>query len=316
MSKSITTIQIIQKLCALGERQFVKETEAREIICGILRDNDTNFRIQSFSTFIPLAKKVELLANGKIIPAINTGFVSGTISDNYSILSSLISSQNNLYDPNINFNPRSDGISRSNHYFAPSLAISKSDLPILLNAKKVQGNTVVVKTKHDSANILVGNCKNPRSIIFCHYDSLDTGASDNASGTALCLDLVIRNPKLLETTLVVFAGNEELSYDEPVYWGHGYRVFERRFAPLLKDAEQILVLDSLGTGETELSTNPKLTKLAFPLLHGDRYSHKIKVLCGEYDSLMPVYHSSLDTPKYLNGEYLKSAQQLLKQLLI
>ncbi len=315
MTKLLTIIQIIQKLCALGERQFDKETEAREIICDILRANDIGFRIQSFSTFIPLAKKVELLAEGKIIPAMNTGFIGGTINDNYSILSSLISSQNNLYDPNINFNPRSNGISRSNHYFAPSLAISKNDLPTLLNAKQVQGKTVVVKTKHESANILVGNCKNPRSIVFCHYDSLDTGASDNASGTALCLDLAIRNPKLLETTLIVFAGNEELSYDEPVYWGHGYRVFERRFAPLLKQAEQIIVLDSLGTGETELSTNPKLTKLAFPLLHGDRYSHKIKVLCGEYDSLMPVYHSSLDTPDKLNEKHLNDAKMFIKKIL-
>ncbi len=54
-------------------------------------------------------------------------------------------------------------------------------------------------------------------LVFSHYDSISSGVIDNASGTALSLYLVINYPKLLEKTLFVFAGNEELSYDEPIY---------------------------------------------------------------------------------------------------
>ena len=52
--------------------------------------------------------------------------------------------------------------------------------------------------------------------------------------------------------------------------------------------------------------------LAFPLKNIREYAQKCAVLCGEFDSLMGVYHSDLDIPEKLKTKYLKRASSILR----
>ncbi len=315
MIKKTDLIRIISKLTGIGERQLKNETKALNIIKAELNNGGIVFSEQKYDTYIPLVKKAELLADGIQIPAIATSFVSGKIDSKSNIISSLISSQKFLYEPNINFNPQCESISRSNHYFAPSLAVSKNDLPKILAAKDIKGEVRVQKTKHQSSNILVGNLKNPKKVIFCHYDSIGPGASDNASGVAVVLSAIFSEEETGFENLYVIAGNEELSYDEGIYWGHGYRVFEQKYKKLLLNAERVIVVDSVGQSKTETTQDPKIVKLGFPLKEMGLYSKKTFMISGQLGALMDIYHSDLDLVSGLSLAYLKGAERVLMSLL-
>jgi len=200
--------EFIHALSALGERQFQKETKACELIEKWLKREGIPYAKEKFKTYLPRFQEVKLTADGKEIPCAGSSFVSGVIEGTNHLISSLTSSQNFLYTDNINFNPACNGVSRSNHYFAPSLAIPKKYVPVVCSAKKVFGSVKVEKKAHESANILVGNRKNPNYLVFSHYDSISTGAIDNASGTALSLHLATNHKELLKKALFLFCGNE------------------------------------------------------------------------------------------------------------
>jgi hypothetical protein len=306
---------IVQKLTLLGERQFNTEILARKLIEKELKKLGLEYTIQEFNTFVPQNRKASLIVDGKSISAEATSFMSGKIAGNYSIVSSLISSQKFLYEPNINFNPKSRAISRSNHYFAPALAISKRDLPRVMAGKKIEGMVKVLKKKHLSANILIGNIVNPKNIIFCHYDSISTGAVDNASGVALTLDVLRMDPGITTNNLLVIAGNEEISYDEPVYWGHGYRVFEEKYREQLFKSQNIFVLDCIGQTKTQVIKNSPIMMLGFPIRSIRSLSSKIKMLTGDFDNLMTIYHSKADIPDKIDySELAQTSKKLLKLL--
>lgn len=307
--------KIISDLCAIGERQLVGEKTARKIIEDFLNGHHISFSAQEYLTEIPKYTSWGLKVDGKIVEAEPCGYVSGKIITNATLLSSLISSQKNLYDANINFNPSADRISRSNHYFAPALAIHRKDVGRVATAQKVDGFVSVQKSKHQSANILVGNLKNPKYIVFSHYDSVSTGAVDNASGTALSLEYILENPKSLEENLFALCGNEELSYDEPIYWGHGYRVFEQEYGKLLKNAKGILVLDSFGHSKPEIITDLSIVTLGFPIKKIKMYLPKIKMVAGSLNDLMRFYHASNDVPKNIDPKYFDHTKTLLHKLL-
>lgn len=267
-------ILFIKKLAALKERQLSNEKRAGDLIAKELKSSGLFYRREYFYTYVPKIIKASLYADRKKISALGTSFVSGEIKQNSHIISSLISSQKNLFDFNINFNPKSLAISRSNFYFAPSLAISKRDLSKVLFANNIEGLVKAKKIKHRSSNILVGNNINPKYVFFCHYDSLGAGACDNASGTAVLLKVIIENSVILDNSLFIFSGNEEISYDCPVYWGHGYRVFEKVHRQILNNSKKIIVVDSIGVGETILTEDQNLLNLAFPLKEIKKISKK------------------------------------------
>lgn len=297
----------VKQLVALNERQRAQEQRAAQLLLRVLKKHDVPFFVQSFQAKTPVILQSDLVVDGKKIPAIATSFVSGCIHNKQTLLSSLISSQRTLYDANINFNPDCETISRSNHYFAPSLAVAKQHIDLILRAKNVKGTVKVKKHTHTSANILVGNRKNPKHILFCHYDSFGPGATDNASGTATLLALAIHHPETLKHSLLVFSGNEELSYDQPIYWGHGYRVFERRFQTQIDQAKQLLMVDCVGNGLTQVDTSLHMIRLGLPLTGIEKQKKKVKVLYGDVEKLMQVYHSDLDTIETLTKGYLADA---------
>lgn len=315
MIRRIDAIELISKLSALGERQLGNEKRALRIIKAELRYRSISFKEQKYFTSIPLVRKAKLIADDIEIPSKATSFMSGKINSKSNILSSLISSQRFLYEPNINFNPQCEAISKSNHYFAPSLAVSKNDLPRILSASRVEGEVSVQKVKHQSSNVLVGNVKNPRNVIFCHYDSIGPGASDNASGCAIVLKMIVGEFEAGFRNLYVIAGNEELSYDKGLYWGHGYRVFEKKYKTLLTQTQRIIIIDSVGQAKTIVTQDPDVVRLGFPLKEMGLYTKKTFMISGELSELMNIYHSDLDLVTGIKSLYLNQAEKEARALL-
>ncbi|MER3407014.1 MAG: hypothetical protein C4278_01115 [Patescibacteria group bacterium] len=299
----------------LGERQFEKERMAKEMIEERLKSFRIPYTLEKFTTSIPLIEKAILKLDGRPVPCVATSMVSGNINNPNHLISSLTSSQNFLFVENINFNPLCPKISRSNHYFAPAIAVPRYVVPKIFRAKKIIGKVRVKKTNHLSANILVGNWINPRYLIFSHYDSIYGGAVDNASGTALSLFLAVNNSNLLKQTLFVFSGNEELSYDKPIYWGHGYRVFEERHKHLLEKAKKILILDCLGFSKTFFINKEEIVRLGFPVNCLQKIISKTWIVAGDIQKLMRFYHSELDKPSLISEkELVKAAAEIISKL--
>lgn len=299
------SIEFIKSLCQLGTRQLEQEAKAAELIIFELEKNNVKYLVQRFQTKVPNTIKAKLVVDGQEIKVKGTGFKSGQINSKETVLSSLISSQKNIDDANINFNPECNVISCSNFYFAPALAINKKDLEKVVNATKVEGELEVEAVDFESKNIIIGNFETPENFFFCHYDSIGPGAIDNASGVAVCLDLIINHSKILEKSLFVIAGNEELSYDYPVYWGHGYRSFENEYQYLFETVKKINIIDCVGNDVLNFSENPELIKLGFSIKNLGQYIHKIKMFYGNMDNLMEVYHSEADLPEMVKKEYLE-----------
>ncbi len=306
---------IIRELCALGERQLEAERKARKIIEAFLKKQNIPYSVEEYQTYIPKYQSWDLVVDGKPVACEPCGFLSGKITNNYTILSSLISSQKNINDANINFNPLANKISRSNHYFAPALAINRRDVGKVVNAKKILGSIKVKQQAHNSANILVGNSKNPKHVVFSHYDSISTGAVDNASGTALSMEYLVKYPEVMQDTLFALCGNEELSYDAPLYWGHGYRVFEASHKGLLVNAQQIVILDSFGHSKPEKITDLKTVMLGFPLISIESLLPKVNMIAGSLEGLMQFYHADNDVPGNITKENFQLAEKMLSKLL-
>lgn len=308
--------KIIKDLYLLGERQFGKETAARVIIQKKLAQHNIPYSLEKFVTYVPRFQSAKLTVDDKAIPCAPASFVSGKITQPNHLISSLTSSQNFLRVENINFNPLCVSISRSNHYFAPSLAIPRRYVSRLFGAQKVRGKVVVRKQQHNSANVLVGNISTPRYIVFSHYDSIYGGAVDNASGTALSLYLLIQQPTFLKNTLFVFAGNEELSYDAPIYWGHGYREFEKKHDSILRNVKKIFVLDCVGYSKTFFVSDYHTVVLGFPVKCLPEIAKKTYLVIGDYQKMMKFYHSDLDKPHLIDDRELERLVRKLTKMLI
>lgn len=305
----------IKKIISFSPRQLKGETKTLKYLEKILQENNITYSLQKFKLKIPFTKKAELIANNKKIKCENSGFVSGKINNNDVIISSLMSSSICQDISNINYNPRCDGVSIKNNYFAPSWAVSKNDINKVIQAKKINGEIICEAKNHNSANILVGNIKNPKSISFAHYDSILKGAIDNASGVALMMKLILEKQELLKDNLFVFSGAEELSYDKPVYWGRGFRVFEKKYLNLFKLAKKIIIIDCIGYDKTLKIQDPKIVQLGFPILNAKKLANKIKFITADLNKLMKVYHSELDDISNIKIKYLDQAYSLfLKEI--
>lgn len=280
-----------------------------------LRRKNIPLRTHSYKVAIPDVRRAVLRADGRLVSCEGCSMLGGRIMGKYKMISSLVSSAVLQDEANINFNPRASTISKANYYFAPSVAVDQKGLAAVLKAKKVEGEVVVKKTMHTSTDILVGNSKNPEFVCIAHYDSINAGAIDNASGVAVLMGAVLERPEFLQRGLFVFAANEELSYDKPVYWGHGFRVFEKKFHSILERAKRIVVIDSVGNGKTVRITDPDVVRLGFPIINAKRWSKKITFLAGDFDHLMSVYHSNADDGRGMSEKWLRDARAQLEKAL-
>lgn len=313
--RKLNYLKTIEEILEFSPRLGENEARTARYICQFLRDNQINYAIQKFKTAIPITKSVLLELDGNKIDCRASSFVSGEIRDKSHLISSLTSSQNFIDQENINFNPKSRDFSLSNYYFAPSICVNRSQVQKIIQARKVFGKIEVDKFTYQSSNILVGNDTNPQNIIFTHYDSIGMGATDNASGVAVIIKTIVENRELLTNNLFVFCGNEELSYDMPLYWGHGYRIFENKYLPLMHKAHKIIVIDSVGNGPVQIAHQEGLLKLAFPVKNMKQLKRKTSVIYGDIDGLMEVYHSDADDIKQVNEKYLEESLQMLKNVM-
>ncbi len=127
--------------------------------------------------------------------------------------------------------------------------------------------------------------------------------------------LATTRPDILKKTLLVFDPNEELSYDYPTYWGHGYRVFEKRHGRLLKQAEKIISVDSVGNGSPQIIRDPKILNLAFPIAGLSKLLSKTTTIGGDIKKMMEVYQSEADLPDLLSETSLEKTKRLVLSML-
>lgn len=313
MNKIFNPKKFISQMIEYSPRQGKNEQRTAEFIVSTIKKHKIRFVRQNFKTTIPAIKKIWLKADGQKLPCAGSSFVSGCIEGKENIVSSLIISDECVNLPNINFNPKSEFISRPSFYHAPAIAVDQRGLIRILQSDKICGEVKVKPFAFDSSNILVGNAINPKIIIFAHYDSIEAGATDNASGTAVMMDVIIKYQETLKFVLYVFAGNEELSYDKPTYWGRGYRSFEKKNKKIMERSEKIIVVDSLGNGNTTVDQDPEVMYLAFPIVNMSKWKSKITLIYGDMEKLMKVYHSKNDDLKQLNDKSLIESARILVQ---
>lgn len=310
MNKNFDPILFINELIQFSPRQLKGETKAALFIISLLKKNKIPYFLQKFDVKIPIVKKAILRTDKKEIECDGCCFIGGEISNKEYIISSLLPSKICQNNANLNFNPKCSTISNSNYYFAPAISITHKGLFEILKARNIKGKVDVVPTNHKAINILVGNKKNPKFICFAHYDSIKKGAIDNASGVALLMNIILSKHDELKNTLYVFSASEELSYDKPVYWGYGFRVFEKEYYQLFKKAKKIIVIDSIGNGQTVILNDLEMVKLGFPIKNIKKLAKKIILITGDFEQLMTVYHSDIDDGRGIKKEYLSEAYKL------
>jgi len=286
------------RLAALGTRQFEQETEAARVITALLAAHGISYFLQPFTLDLPWVKKAALLVDGQKIPCFSIGLVSGEVQQE-----------------GVKCNLACEVISRDIHYFNPTVAVAPKDWPLVLSAQEICGRIEVERRPHCSANILVGNKENPKRIAFAHFDSIGRGAIDNASGVAVMLAAIVGEQGLLRENLFVFSGCEELSFDNPNYWGYGYRVFEKEYDALMRATEKIVVVDCLGYSPTGLFDMEEIRQLTFPVKNLDLWEDKIKVLIGDFQILMSVLHSDHDDGRMIEPRFLAEAKNILVEFL-
>lgn len=305
-------IKIIKRLISFSPRQLENETKAGNFILDVLSDFRELISIQRFKNSIPVPYEYHLFADNRKIRCEPNCFIGGRINGN--VISSLDWGLD-CDQPNINFNPKCETISFASFYFSPSLAVSRKNAFKISKAKKVIGKVKIKRVSFESFNILVGNAKNPTNIVFTHYDSIGKGAIDNASGVAVLLRTILDNPEKLRSNLFVIAGQEELSFDKPIYWGRGYKVFEEKYSSTLKRSKKIVIVDSVGNGGTLISNRLELLEQAFPIKNLKQFKNKCSIVTGNFSKLMTVYHSDLDDLKEIEIKFLIEAKSKLLGLL-
>ncbi|OGD83935.1 hypothetical protein A2572_00035 [Candidatus Collierbacteria bacterium RIFOXYD1_FULL_40_9] len=290
--------QVVKDLCTLSPRQGENEIETAKYLEKVIRQKTDKLQVQKFPTCVPLVSTAYLNLDGQEIPCLGCSFETGNISTKDQVVHS----------------PHSDYISTPSYHKTPAVAISRTDAKKLNQATTVEGRVTVDKYSYLSRNFLVGNLDKPKNIIFAHYDSLGGGAIDNASSIAVCLKLLSEIRELISDNLFIFAGNEELSYDFPDYWGYGYRQFEKYYPGLLRQAKQILVIDGVGLTAPEVITTDLDNFI--PLNYLKTFQSKTKVISSNQQQVLKCYHCKEDTPDKLSSEYLNQSISLLQKLLI
>ncbi|EOD42566.1 putative aminopeptidase, Iap family [Candidatus Nanobsidianus stetteri] len=251
-----------------------------------------------------------ILDNGEKIIGKANSFVSGYFEEK-----NIYSSQNikqEISVPHINYNQYYDAYSGVIFYDFPVINIKKSDLIKVINSEEIKVYVNVKRKLIKNENILVGNTKNPKNVIFTHFDTIFNGALDNSSGTATLLYAIINNKINLKENLIVFSGCEELSYDKPYYWGYGYRVFEYEYKEILEKSEKIIVYDMFGHSKPILTK--EYIREAFPIMSEYLYEKSIQISESNNDWIK-FYHSDADTIDKINEDYLKEGLELLLKIL-
>jgi hypothetical protein len=307
--KIIDIIKDLEKFSPRNNEEAINKTI--KYIKENLEKVGIDFLDQYFYVSIPFDEgSYIILDNGEKIIGKANSFVSGYFEEK-----NIYSSQNikqEISVPHINYNQYYDAFSGIIFYDFPVINIKKSDLIKVINSEEIKVYVNVKRKLIKNENILVGNIKNPKNIIFTHFDTIFNGALDNSSGTATLLYGIINNKINLKENLIVFSGCEELSYDKPYYWGYGYRVFEYEYKEILEKSEKIIVYDMFGHSKPTLTK--EYIREAFPIMSEYLYEKSIQISESNNDWIK-FYHSEADTIDKVNEDYLKEGLELLLKIL-
>jgi len=304
-------LNIVKQLVSVAPRYGINEIKAVQIICQLLENNHIVYEKQMFNSAVPQILEAKLQADGKEIPCIGSSLVSGEIKDGSYLISSL-GYVGEKHPYNICYSPITDEISVVDiHRDEPSVTISRKDIIKIVMASKVNGYVKVKKTEFETANILIGNTINPDNLIFAHFDSIiGNGAMDNAAAVAVVLQTILENQTLLNNNLFILAGNEEVSYDNyKTKSGFGFRVFESKYQKLLKNCKQVVVLDGVGIGKSQLVQFGLDWVLQVRCL--DQIKNKVWWLQNDQRKVLQYFHTKADTIENLKLTYLEAAKSTL-----
>jgi hypothetical protein len=307
--KIIDIIKDLEKFSPRNNEESLNNTS--KYIKENLEKVGIDFFDQYFKVSIPFdGGSYILLDNGEKIIGKANSFVSGYFEEK-----NIYSSQNinqEISIPHINYNQYYDAFSGVIFYDFPVINIKKSDLIKVINSEEIKVYVNVKRKLIKTENILVGNIKNPKNIIFAHFDTIFNGALDNSSGTATLLYGIINNRININENLIVFSGCEELSYDRPYYWGYGYRVFEYEYKEILEKSKKIIVYDMFGHSKPILTKD--YIKEAFPIM--SEYLYEKSILISESNNdWIKFYHSDADTIDKINEDYIEEGLNLLLKIL-
>lgn len=293
----MNNIGLVEKICSFSPRQGKGEIRTAEFIEDYFHNQNVSFQTQLFETIVPLITRCELFIDGEQIPCLGACFEPGKITSKKQI----------------DYNPDTDYIETTSYSPQASVRISRTHKDKLSNAKNISGEVKLDKYFFVSRNLLVGNSENPQNILFAHYDGLGGGAIDNAGSVAVLIDIILKEKGLLENNLFVFCGNEELSYDKEVFWGRGYRQFEKKYSSIMKNANQLIVVDGIGLTEPQFISED--IDEFFPVSDLEIFEKKIVVLSSIQSEVLKCYHCAEDTPNKLNNAYLILANKKIKSYL-
>lgn len=296
-------VEKAEKLCELSPRMWENEAKAAELIRDFLKEKGLKPISQEYSVVCPTFPEYWLKADDEEIECLPSGLKSGKITEKKVIDNWNISGRD-FDEPNINFNPYCEGLSKPTFYEAPALTISREDIQKVLEADEIEGKLVVEEKEFKSENIILGNTESPEHIFLTHYDSWWGGFLDNAFGVSGLIELA--GKMRLEDACIVFTGSEELSSDKE-YWCYGYRRFEEEYRDIMEKAE-LTVIDTLGLGEP-IATQ-KFLGDAF-LLDDKELMKKAELITTSPESWRSVYHSPLDTKQ--KADDMEKALNFLKE---
>ncbi|MFZ8856506.1 MAG: hypothetical protein ACO2OX_04975 [Candidatus Nanopusillus sp.] len=307
--KIIDIIKDLEKLTPRNNEESLNNTS--KYIKENLEKVGIDFFDQYFKVSIPFDEgSYILLDNGEKIIGKANSFVSGYFEEKNIYSSQNISQEIRI--PHINYNQYYDAFSGVIFYDFPVINIKKSDLIKVINSEEIKVYVNIKRKLIKTENILVGNIKNPKNIIFTHFDTIFSGALDNSSGTAALLYGIINNKININENLIVFSGCEELSYDRPYYWGYGYRVFEYEYKEILEKSKKIIIYDMFGHSKPILTKD--YIKEAFPIMSEYLYEKSTQISESNNDWIK-FYHSDADTIDKIKEDYINEGFELLLKIL-
>ncbi len=296
----------LTELTAIAPRRGLKETQAADLIKRTLIANKVAFQAQEFITKVPETLRAELIVDGKRMPCIGASYTSGKITEKADVLNAFTA---NSTKPMIIFNPVSHGVCLQTFKSPATVAINRDSVVELVMANEIRGEVIVEEQEFTSQNILVGNHTKPERIIFAHYDSLvGAGAVDNAAAVDVLMQLILEQSKLLEKNLFVFVGSEEECISKPDGC-FGFAMFDQKYAPLLDQTKEIIVLDGVGVSEPKLVSDH--IDWVFAIERAYQLADKILWMQNDQTQVMKYYHTELDTLDILKTEYIDQARELL-----
>jgi Iap family predicted aminopeptidase len=190
---------------------------------------------------------------------------------------------------------------------APALAVSEADADRLKKSREVRWKLKVRTVETFGEAYLVGEADKPKRAVVVHYDSLWSGAVDNASGVTVALELL--NYVDLSKNLFVFIGFSEINMIEREYWLPSFRSVANAYSDVFENVADVVVVDCVGTGKAGWISDPEYVEAYSP------FGKNLAIYGTSLEHMRGYYHGTNDTPdKVLGKALLKDIKEIEKRL--